>query len=68
MKILLLMTALIVSGCGASARTADFDKAKELCEKNGGVAYIWYQSLSYKIDVVCKNGADFSGIETREPK
>ena len=62
----LLLMIILITGCGASVKPNLQKIADGLCLDNGGTAYLWVKSLSYEIDVYCKNGAVFSGVPTRE--
>ena len=55
--ILLLITCLAMAGCTAVQRH-HIEKASDVCEVNGGVA--WIKNQGFGLVVACENGAQFN--------
>ena len=55
-KVVIVILFYSVVGCSYSIHKAEINKAKELCENNGGIKYITVSTVS---SLVCINGAVF---------
>jgi len=60
-KILLLILAIVVSGCAVHLNTEEIDNISTMCAKNGGLKIAYLYSLGDS-DIVCSDGARFTYI------
>ncbi len=63
--LILVVTAILLAGCGGAVLPGEWQRAVELCERNGGVSVIYAPARNFTADVECKNGAKFV-FATRE--
>ena len=57
--LILVVTAILLAGCGGAVLPGEWQRAVELCERNGGVSVIYAPALNFLVDVKCENGATF---------
>jgi len=57
--LILVVTAILLAGCGGAVLPGEWERAAELCERNGGVSVIYAPAFDYSAEVKCENGAKF---------